>query len=233
MSGWDIKADYADVIAEWGGALPSNSTQVEENLDAWGDWGGGEKSSTHTSSRNYDNQSRGRNESQNRDYQNDWDSRGRSQDDRSHRTSSSHRNRDYQDDWNSQGRSRDDHSHRTSSSRQNRDYQDDWNSRGQSRDDHSHRTSSSQKHLYRSDSKRSQDQPSNNKSELSREVQHNSVTIRIQSSEIGKIIGRGGCKIKELQEKSGAYIKVLNLANKFYLHRVLIICSLHLLSDPP
>ena len=39
----------------------------------------------------------------------------------------------------------------------------------------------------------------------------NTLTIRVASKEVGRVIGKGGSKIKELQEQSGARIKVCTL----------------------
>ena len=39
----------------------------------------------------------------------------------------------------------------------------------------------------------------------------NGTTVNIKSSDVGKIIGRGGTKIRELQDQSGAHIQVSKL----------------------
>ena len=108
MSGWDIKTDWADVIADWGGVQQTNVANVKENLDDWKDWGEGQKSTTTTSSRVPQVY-----ESQNRDKRADWGSGQKSTTATSSRVpqvyesqnrgSNESRNRDTRDQWNDWG----------------------------------------------------------------------------------------------------------------------------------
>ena len=95
----------------------------------------------------------------------------------------------------------------------NRNDRNGWNDRykwNESCRDHSgYRGSSSNQGSNQSNHWKSQDRLPVRQSEYQRESSlSNATIIQVPSSDVGKIIGRGGSKIKELQEKSGARIKV-------------------------
>jgi predicted RNA-binding protein YlqC (UPF0109 family) len=43
----------------------------------------------------------------------------------------------------------------------------------------------------------------------------NESKFTVKSADVGKIIGKGGCKIREFQEESGAHIQVCDIYNKY------------------
>ena len=173
-------------FAEWGDMKPAKkSSTVKENFDDWGDWGDKQAPSKPAAS------------SQSQSYQSN-NSRYDQNESRYDQNESRYDRNESRSDRNESRSDRNESRSDRNESRSDRNFT-------RNNDDRDSRYNQNS----RSDDRRNVDQHQQNS--FQGPSASNTLTIRVASKEVGRVIGKGGSKIKELQEQSGARIKVCTL----------------------